>query len=1354
MRFLTDERAQAIQVGAVLIFGIIVLFLSIYQAFVVPDQNEEIEFNHNEDVQQQLTELRSNVILMPGSTSTRAASVDLGVRYPSRAIFVNPGPASGSLRTVGTEDPRVNVTIANATAVDTEGETGDFWNGTALSYETGALRYRPNYNLYQQAPQTVYEHSVLYNRFDRENVTQAVTDQTLVDGNRITLLALNGSLGESRVDTVSVDFDPISTRTRVVEVNDTGGPVTLRAPTGMSQREWNSVLGDELVANGGHVQNVTVSGSGPADLSMLEITLEANERYQLELVKVGVGTGTTGTTEAYLTDVEGNNATVRQGESRTLVVEARNKFNGPRSGVTVRASAEGGSFDDGATKTTDNQGRATFDYQATAAGTNRINVTIDPGYDPDSRHDGTSPTNVTMQVTVQPPPSSGGSGGSAYNVSWQDPSAGEPAVTYDPAADRYDYNASQTSALELTMGTDPVADGARVEYAVSNRSVGTLSRTVGTTDSAGRNSTTFEPGRTGEVTVYTASGGDGDRLTLNVTSAPTGNLTIDPDTENVASVHNWSFRDVPFEGEVDTITADYSASGASFDGLDQDDITVYITRSGDSEPTEISVNNDNYNGSVAPFDLSGVSDTDIDGPVWVEIDGIENPPAGAHEATLTFDGSADSYSATKSFETVGAEPFFNVTITGTNSPVTEGETLEVDVNVTNTGDNPDTQTLNLTDTGFTSAEQDTVDVSLAPGASNNSITLEWSTSDGDAGTGNVTVFSENTSDAAAVTVQEPPFFDVEITGTNSPVTETDTLTVDVNVTNTGGVQDTQTLNLTDTEFNNAEQDTVDVTLAAGAYNNSITLEWPTSDGDTGTGNVTVFSENHSDLTEVTVEEANGLSGTSVTDIVPNAGEQMQTFTFTISGEDLPSGETVVVDLDEPQATSPIQVDYSSASVNDVKDGGSGGDASIDTNSGTGTLDYTASSGDVPAGTTVRIRVTSINAGGKPDQSDPYAIPISRTDFGVEDSAQFSVALQNGTAELEDFEVTDLVGTDTQEQTIRFTPTTEMDATGNGPEILTVDLSKAQDGTVDYSSASVQTTSTGSAGVNTDSNVASLKFEANGGVTAGTEVEITIESVNPSSTGETYETGFSRGAADTNSTTFDVQEPPFFEVREFQAPDSAPRGTTITVNATVENTGDLQDTQTIEYRFDGTAEATQTVTLNASEATTVEFSYSIPDDQATGTYTHGIFSENDSETAQIDVEESMADRTYVSGTAVDTTNAGNIEFYLGNTGGDAVEINGIVVNASTDPQATTVDNDGNREFAGADGYVNIAGGIIIGASDATPLDQTATISAGIETFSLEQFRDSNGNSRNHNNDDITVTLVFSDGSTLTFTATAS
>ena len=109
------------------------------------------------------------------------------------------------------------------------------------------------------------------------------------------------------------------------------------------------------------------------------------------------------------------------------------------------------------------------------------------------------------------------------------------------------------------------------------------------------------------------------------------------------------------------------------------------------------------------------------------------------------------------------------------------------------------------------------------------------------------------TDSTTFDVQEPPFFEVEITDTNSPVTEGETLTVDVNVTNTGDVSDTQTLNLTDSGFNGTERDTVDVTLAGGESDDSITLEWETSGGDAGSGSVAVFSDNDSDAETVTVD---------------------------------------------------------------------------------------------------------------------------------------------------------------------------------------------------------------------------------------------------------------------------------------------------------------------------------------------------------------------------------------------------------------------------------------------------------------------------------------------------------------------
>ncbi|PSP24460.1 hypothetical protein BRC61_02050, partial [Halobacteriales archaeon QH_10_65_19] len=464
MSLLTDERAQAIQIGAVLIFGILIIFLSLYQAFVVPDQNEEIEFNHNEELQQQMTELRSNVILMPGSTTTRAASVDLGVRYPSRAIFVNPGPASGTLRTVGTDTPEVNVTITNATAVEDAGETHDFWNGTGLSYDTGALEYQPGYNLYQGAPRTVYEYSVLYNSFDGGTQTLPVTGQTLVDGNRITLVALNGSLTENRVDTLSLDVDPISTRTRVVELNGTGKPVTLQLATGMSEAEWNATFGEELVTNGGHVQDVSVSADGHGDLGLLEVTLEAGQRYQLELAKVGVGTGATGTDAEYLTDVEGNGSTLESGETVQLTVEARDRFNGPESGVTVTAEPSGGNFTGGhLEKVTDTEGQATYEYEADSPGTHPINFTIDPGYNPDESFEAGSPRNVSKQVTVESPPSGGGGSGVAYNSSWILPSG--DGIECEDGTCVFDQNRSDSDELELTMETDPTADDANVEFA-------------------------------------------------------------------------------------------------------------------------------------------------------------------------------------------------------------------------------------------------------------------------------------------------------------------------------------------------------------------------------------------------------------------------------------------------------------------------------------------------------------------------------------------------------------------------------------------------------------------------------------------------------------------------------------------------------------------------------------------------------------------------------------------------------------------------------------------------------------------------------------------------------------------------
>jgi len=170
----TDTRAQSIQIGAVLLFGILIILLSTWQAFGIPNQNEGIEFNHNQDVQQQMTELRTTVNSMPDASVTRSVTLDLGVRYPSRTIFRNPPPVTGTVRTVDTGKKTYAI---NITGNPVDENLAQLWDETDAQYNTGAIEYSPRYNEYQNPPRTIYEHSVVFNKFEREDTTLSISGQ-------------------------------------------------------------------------------------------------------------------------------------------------------------------------------------------------------------------------------------------------------------------------------------------------------------------------------------------------------------------------------------------------------------------------------------------------------------------------------------------------------------------------------------------------------------------------------------------------------------------------------------------------------------------------------------------------------------------------------------------------------------------------------------------------------------------------------------------------------------------------------------------------------------------------------------------------------------------------------------------------------------------------------------------------------------------------------------------------------------------------------------------------------------------------------------------------------------------------
>ena len=95
----SDDRAVAVQVGAIILFAFVVIAIAGYQASVVPNQNNEIEFNHNQRVQGQIEDVEATIGSMPAVADRRTTTVDLSTSYPARTLFVNPPTPTGRLRT-------------------------------------------------------------------------------------------------------------------------------------------------------------------------------------------------------------------------------------------------------------------------------------------------------------------------------------------------------------------------------------------------------------------------------------------------------------------------------------------------------------------------------------------------------------------------------------------------------------------------------------------------------------------------------------------------------------------------------------------------------------------------------------------------------------------------------------------------------------------------------------------------------------------------------------------------------------------------------------------------------------------------------------------------------------------------------------------------------------------------------------------------------------------------------------------------------------------------------------------------------------------------------------------------------
>ena len=432
---LSDDRGQALQVGAILLFGILIVGLALYQGTVVPDQNERVEYETYLQASNDVTQLDNQINRAAAQDYPTRTQVRTGVSYPTRLVTVNPGPPGNRLRT-GEVRP---IQITNARAVSgEENNTRTYWNGTPRNYSTASIQFDTDYNQLQ-APPIVYESSTLYRPSDQTNEAPYESDQVflmsngeLIDRNRITLVTIHGSLDAGGMQPTVV-ARPVSAHTRTVIVtgDDSEGEPTLTVPSRLSNETWEEDIIDTEINNGNVLRVVPT----PDKNNSVDVVLNGSRNFELYLAKVEIRRSTdssqvTPTAPQYVIVAAGDGQSLSRNQQTRVTAEVRDHYNNPKSGVSVQFSTSDGTFvqtgSSTETITTDGEGRASVQFTPNTTGETTVNATINGS---------TSDLNTTQFLISVSSGSDNGAGNGDDDLPGGEPVVGNPDMAFDDAND-------------------------------------------------------------------------------------------------------------------------------------------------------------------------------------------------------------------------------------------------------------------------------------------------------------------------------------------------------------------------------------------------------------------------------------------------------------------------------------------------------------------------------------------------------------------------------------------------------------------------------------------------------------------------------------------------------------------------------------------------------------------------------------------------------------------------------------------------------------------------------------------------------------------------------------------------------
>jgi len=191
-----EERGVSVVIGAMLMLLVVAAMWGTIQAFLVPDWNKDVEYEHLNIVHDDMMTFKSDVEDVALSGEPKSGNIHMGVRYPNRMFLANPGTGvAGSLTSQ-------NVSVSIVYTIDALGNptVNQTYNSNRISYEVQGT---------VDSPKVVYEHGVIIR--DYGNASATTDEQELVIGDEIYIPVLTGNLtASSSMETESIALKPLS----------------------------------------------------------------------------------------------------------------------------------------------------------------------------------------------------------------------------------------------------------------------------------------------------------------------------------------------------------------------------------------------------------------------------------------------------------------------------------------------------------------------------------------------------------------------------------------------------------------------------------------------------------------------------------------------------------------------------------------------------------------------------------------------------------------------------------------------------------------------------------------------------------------------------------------------------------------------------------------------------------------------------------------------------------------------------------------------------------------------------------------------------------------------------------------